>query len=1293
MSRPAITTEIKEAYEEIKGRQAIIATRIRSTLFPFITDRVIKMVSVPKIIPNSSIFLQNSKMIANDITKDIITKQNYAELLNHLAQGYPKEEEDRIKKKIEETFGDGVAVTEDLVEKFFKAVPDDFTFSEGMRHILRANNKSGQNKLILADDVFFKIGKINDSGFIRKLALSAFSDDVLKNGAEIFIPIGNANTDTNWRKLTIKREEGELKILSTEDTAVRCTFDNDDFQPDKSLKDLVAKEGLGLEDQEIRFFSCNGLYDFENLRNNSGSDRIKGVNYADSLHLDQQFDATVQQQRTNKNWSNIWNFIPYNDGKSYEHDDAMSKAREVVDFAKKRRQEEQKELEEKKRQEEAAIKIEKVQRGGEEREKTNLNELKKQKEEERPRNEKAIKLQAAWKKHRLRKNSKTVYGVDGITKFGEKYGLYLDRNYGWKEESDWWDGEDLKGMDLGKEDFEKISENDWLISEIRGDKIVTDGAAIVHQYDGNKGLYKFSSQVAKSAEGIKDDDLPRVSLAQINNFTGSKSDENRNLFVLATRTKRGTTENFVSKEVFEEIKKETSEMYYENLEYIAKSEALEQMLKILQYVSLDFSTESGRVIDQKVMWLCNNELEQEIEELKKELGGNPTPIEERVKKIIVDIENLKAQKGQNNDLVKSMRSKIKETGIGKKIGDLREDIDKKITEIGKVLNIIKTSDNDSVPDKLRKRDVLNQYLAKNKDELIRIYGIPPITVINESKQRELYLIDQTLMNRISELGSNLAQTDRTKLLATSSQKKRAQEGVSHSIATKVWDSIEKNKFQYDLDEREREKLQDLLINNVRANGTPDWDKLGKLLSQPIAHSPYDGVSILRPPGKDHIATVVFNDSVNSSDSHDTAYVYLQGTPECYVRIRRCNSDSIKVMRDKRGIFTGAHQFVSEDGHKKGDIVIDDGMIVRRNTTTGKYEEINLENLEGKFGSSEAKYITEVYNKTSIKAVSVGERMMENGIFTEPYRNLAVFFNGKHAEVNLKPKLPLVKQEEGYLEIEQCCGEKKDSEPGRPYTLLVKRKEKGDNSEITATDLYIRYTDVDITTKVKTTKVKTTKQERISLNVLQEFDSELDENKFVALQKELLKAAKEKIETLKGGGVKDEIETRYVPIIKKSHGQKSFSIELEAAIGSTGRGYYENNGEVPLFCRFRDENEKEQLVSMNQELMEQKFGMDITQFKEMRESVLELAKNSTITFEVKEGNQYLVVNGKFLASTESERKLERQNPSKSPRPTNYKLLSRGNYYNLEAKKGVIGPEDQKLWSEIIKRPEHTGGRIG
>ena len=173
--------------------------------------------------------------------------------------------------------------------------------------------------------------------------------------------------------------------------------------------------------------------------------------------------------------------------------------------------------------------------------------------------------------------------------------------------------------------------------------------------------------------------------------------------------------------------------------------------------------------------------------------------------------------------------------------------------------------------------------------------------------------------------------------------------------------MEDGKYTFNLDLDERVKALAAYMSKDLTTLSNIWDKKDRkgfenLLAEEMPASAYKGISVFRPRGKDNIATVIFN----GCEGDDTMYLTLPNTPECYVRVSRCDEDKdVLVWRNGKEI---------TENHKKGDLIIDTGVVFHKKDN-GKYKTIPFDKLD-ELGFNEG--VKKAALDFEIKAISVDE---------------------------------------------------------------------------------------------------------------------------------------------------------------------------------------------------------------------------------------------------------------------------------------------------------------------------------
>jgi len=255
-------------------------------------------------------------------------------------------------------------------------------------------------------------------------------------------------------------------------------------------------------------------------------------------------------------------------------------------------------------------------------------------------------------------------------------------------------------------------------------------------------------------------------------------------------------------------------------------------------------------------------------------------------------------------------------------------------------------------DELQKNNYLN---AEETDKIINFAS----KAIDKSKDTQKDIADKLTsadVNRINdaqklcnnEFGIKTNKQKEKLKNATDEEKEIARHvascRLSRTIAKRVEKSIQKegvhglhdSEIKRIAEDMEKAQPQGYFYNDEKPGVCKK--NVSQLLKSPSPHTPLNGVSFLRPRGK-NIVSVAFNYSEAGIDNPLTggneAYAYITGTNQCYVRCQVCKQDGPMTVY-RNGVA------VSED-HKRGDVVIDQNTISFLDTKTGKYTPVNASN--------------------------------------------------------------------------------------------------------------------------------------------------------------------------------------------------------------------------------------------------------------------------------------------------------------------------------------------------------------
>ena len=193
----------------------------------------------------------------------------------------------------------------------------------------------------------------------------------------------------------------------------------------------------------------------------------------------------------------------------------------------------------------------------------------------------------------------------------------------------------------------------------------------------------------------------------------------------------------------------------------------------------------------------------------------------------------------------------------------------------------------------------------------------------------------------------------------------------------------KEKFQLDAEDVEVMESGYYRLSSLRPNFTKSGEsEFRKLLQSEIPKAPFPGITIYKPKGRygeEKTSVVSFDlpsDPEHLDEFDDIAWIYLPGTPECYVKARVVKEDSV-VEYYKDG------KLVSKEC-KAGEILIDEGVIWHKGSDGYTPTKSNKKSLKKAFGDMQGAAISRVYNKFSVLAVSSidGDRKGVSALFKE-----------------------------------------------------------------------------------------------------------------------------------------------------------------------------------------------------------------------------------------------------------------------------------------------------------------------
>lgn len=340
-------------------------------------------------------------------------------------------------------------------------------------------------------------------------------------------------------------------------------------------------------------------------------------------------------------------------------------------------------------------------------------------------------------------------------------------------------------------------------------------------------------------------------------LSGDDGIQRENKYALISQNKRGTVTTFTTSEIVEqEIFDKNAKFYEENHRYAARLDSLQQAADLSTVYLQDFIAAEFRKKDP-------NNPGQPLYGSMEDVMQNP--------KII-------ALTNHNKDLNALLR------------------------EFG-------SNENDDVAKRRDKMDRLQDFVLNDKPNLN-----PPF-LTSEAKSLDDILnglegnmvAGSSAAKKLASLGADIKNPSHTSPAIEASARKNGQAEMQNYLREKDRVAELESKLKLHLDDKDIKVIEDdyYRANNIR----PDFTKGGKsdlekLLSSGIPGSFVPGFAIYKPkpgepgyvrygnsaknpPGKANTAIVNINipsDPVLAAKMHDTCWVYIPGTSECYVKI-------------------------------------------------------------------------------------------------------------------------------------------------------------------------------------------------------------------------------------------------------------------------------------------------------------------------------------------------------------------------------------------------------------------------
>ena len=451
--------------------------------------------------------------------------------------------------------------------------------------------------------------------------------------------------------------------------------------------------------------------------------------------------------------------------------------------------------------------------------------------------------------------------------------------------------------------------NDDAIQQVVGDKISNgDNGLLIHKFSGAAGFCKFTDQVA--AANKEDWKSDKVSIAYIEDMPKADEEEKKSSFCVAVLGNKGATKIF-SKEI-PEITNRSSIIYEENLAFVTRIEGIKAAIAVM--------TDARELIHPTIFFEDKETLTaEEVKERKSSEAGSE----------FVSERELKILRQEFHEQIAGLKKCL--IGSDFSSSDLPEEIKKKKEKLDLRYELFSKSSEG--------KGFLRVLEAANVD------GRSPLEKIGPDYSDGMKNVKKLLYDKFS----------------TESMRDEARKITSRQmqieIAANVKSSMQESEYKFNLDGFEiAEAVATYQNQNLEKYFAWNTKKgFEKLLKEEMPASAYKGISVFRPRSDENIATVIFN----GEEGDDTMYLTLPNSPQCYVRVSRCDKDEeIKVWRNGKEAM---------ERHKKGDVIIDTGVVFHKEEK-GKYTPIIFDELDKRFGEQVKRAALDF----KIKAISVNE---------------------------------------------------------------------------------------------------------------------------------------------------------------------------------------------------------------------------------------------------------------------------------------------------------------------------------
>ena len=541
---------------------------------------------------------------------------------------------------------------------------------------------------------------------------------------------------------------------------------------------------------------------------------------------------------------------------------------------------------------------------------------------------------------------------------------------------------DFASMERSRKNYAKDGKNHQLrVLEVAGEELREHPSGLlVEYYQGEDGLRALFDQAGNAA---RSKDVPagktRVSVAFVDKYAFEGSASKRSSYCITSQVRGATTQTFISERQFSPTLGESKALCKTYLDHIRKTEALREELDYLMIVKEELAL---------------------VEGYKKRFEG----AKDSMKGVAANLAaNLAAKNPDNEEL----KSAVEELKSAVKTIDRLFDGDSSVTrsQIDKALSVLTEHglDKDKV-EAIQESASLNLAILSLKGVLKKDVEFKPEDSVEVRKEKiERFAVveglevdvklsvssddpDDPRMGRIGEALERVRALNQGVVCgskATEDQiitaKKYASDELHHNLAKEAERSAEhrnRHELDFTLDEvdmmkQQWEKRSTTVLGRTfnTAARQSSMASLDRLLKSPLPDSPHKGATSILRHDNDTV-TINFN-----GGELNTVYVYLEGTSQCYARVRQATKPGkMKVFENGR--------FVDKEECQIGDIVVDEGIFHKGRD--GHYQPMTPDQLKASLGE-EGRYAADKFKDLKVKAVGVRE---------DGKRSVGILFNGQ-----------------------------------------------------------------------------------------------------------------------------------------------------------------------------------------------------------------------------------------------------------------------------------------------------------